>query len=175
MSNRNSLKYALLAATALAATAPVIAPAAAAPMESAAPIVHAADEPSPAAPMKTARTIGIAGLAAAFVAGLFGSRRVRALLRKAAPVAAGAARAVAAAPVAAARAVGRAASSPFRFAMIFGSLGLFALAGVGLYDVEWAGGLAAGILMAALVFGATGSAKRAFARIGKPRKEKFNQ
>lgn len=178
MTNRNSVKYALLAATALAAAVPA-AVYAAAPTETVAPVAHAADDVEAAAPGNLARNAGIAALATAFLAGLFGAKRIRAFLRRAAPVAAGAARAVAAAPVAAARAVGRAAASPFRFALIFGSLGVFALTGVGLYDVEWAGGLVAGALMAALIFGGAGQMRRAFAKARRTRiearSEKFNQ
>lgn len=174
MTRRNSLRFALLAATALAATAPAVVHAAPATLEAVAPVEHAADEAQVSAPSKTARNLGIAAIAAALVS-LIGGRRIGNLLKRAAPAAASAARAVAAAPIVAAKAVGRAAASPVRFAVIFGSLGFFALAGVGLYDVEWAGGLVAGALIATLLFGGAGRARRAFAKARRPRSDKFNQ
>lgn len=174
MTKRNSLKFALLAATSLAATAPAVAHATPAAIEVAAPVGHAADEVQVATPSKTVRNIGIAAFAAALVS-LIGGRQIRNLLKRAAPVAASAARAVATAPMVAAKAVGRAAASPVRFAVIFGSLGFFALAGVGLYDIEWAGGLVGGALMATLLFGGAGRARRAFAKARRSRSDKFNQ
>lgn len=54
----------------------------------------------------------------------------------------------------AARAVGRTVSSPLRFLAILFGLALFALTGVGLYDVEWIGGLLSGAaLMGAGLYG----------------------
>jgi len=46
-----------------------------------------------------------------------------------------------------ARAVGRAVASPLRYLGILIGLALFALTGVGFYDIEWIGGLAAGLAL----------------------------
>jgi hypothetical protein len=165
-----SLKIALMAASALAASSAVIfhaSPAAPAPTE-AAPIEHAADDQARApAPAITAKKVGLAALtasaAAAFVH-FVGANRILAFFANAGPAAAKAARAAAAAPVAAARAIGRAAASPLRFALLFGGLGLFALTGVWIYDVEWLGGLAAGAGLVGLVWFAAARTRRAVVR-----------
>ncbi|WP_411820933.1 hypothetical protein ABFZ85_07230 [Hyphococcus formosus] len=53
-----------------------------------------------------------------------------------------------------ARAVGKTVSSPLRFLAILFGLALFALTGIGIFDVEWIGGLLSGAaLTAAGVFG----------------------
>ena len=59
-----------------------------------------------------------------------------------------AARATASAASGAAKTVGRAVSSPLRGLALIAGLGVFALFGVGLYDVEWLGGMIVGALMA---------------------------
>jgi hypothetical protein len=176
MAKRTSFKFALLAATALAASgAGAAAAVAPARTEILAPVEHAADE---AAPLPAAAKLGIAAVLAAAFVNLVGLRRLHRLFVKAGPAAAKAAGAVAKAPVAAARAVVKAAASPFRFALLFGGLGLFALAGVGLYDVEWAAGLLAGLALAALGFRGASGVRRVFARTpakGASRSEKINQ
>lgn len=173
MAKSQSLKFALLAASALvgaagsAAHAAESAPAAPIHMEAAPTVGHAADE---IGAREAAPLLKHAGLAAAITGALaalyqlIGGSRVRAFFGKAGPVAAKAARTVAAAPVKAARVVGRAAAAPFRFLLALLGLGLFALTGVGLYDVEWLGGLIAGAAVVALFWFAASGMKRTAAR-----------
>lgn len=170
MADKRRLKFALLAATALAAgaahgvhAAQVEAPAVV--IEAASPVHVAADETAPVSP--ALRNAGIAAvLTGAFAAliRLIGVDRLQSLFGKAAPVAAKAARAVASAPVSVARAAGRAAASPFRFLLIFAGLGLFALTGIGMYDVEWLGGLVAGAAAIAFMWYSAAKTRRVFAR-----------
>lgn len=169
MGRRNSVKRTLLAASAIAAAgmaasahaAPAYEPA---PIEIAAPVAHAADEAKaePAVIKKIGIAAGLtAGLAA--LVHLIGLKRVAGWLNKGAPVAAKAAQAMVAVPVAAAKAIGRAAVSPLRVVMLAVGLGVFSLTGLSLFDVEWAGGLAAGAAMVALAWFISGRARRAFA------------
>ncbi|MDZ7628580.1 MAG: hypothetical protein U5J99_09305 [Parvularculaceae bacterium] len=152
-----SLKTAVLAAAsfaAIGAAAPLTA--GAAPYEPA-PIEHAAaadhgDAEARAADVAVKRWLA-GGAVAAALAGLiqiFGWSRISASLKRAGSAAM-------AAPAAAARYVGNAVKSPFRFALLAGGLSLFALTGVGLYDVEWIGGMAVGATIA--LVGAFGAAK----------------
>ncbi|WP_425408031.1 hypothetical protein [Hyphococcus sp.] len=62
--------------------------------------------------------------------------------------AASAARVTARTASGAARVMGRTLSSPLRFLMVLFGLALFALTGVGLYDIEWIGGLLSGAALA---------------------------
>lgn len=82
---------------------------------------------------------------------IFGANRILNFVAAAAPSATRAAKAVADAPVKAARAVAKSAAGWGRFVLAIGVIGVFALAGVGYYDVEWLGGLAAGGALAALM------------------------
>lgn len=170
MSARKTLKGAFLAAAAVTVVGAASAHAAAvdaAPTEMVAPVDHAGDEAKASAPAEIGRKVGIAALATAALAGLFhlvGGRRVKAFLDAAAPVAAKTAAAVAKAPAAAARAVGRAAASPFRFILLMGGLGVFALTGISVFDIEWTAGLALGAIMTALAFFAVNGTRKALVR-----------
>jgi len=101
---------------------------------------HADEQAAPGAAKKWALLAAAAGVLAALVK-LIGARRVAEVVSEGAVRTA---RAAATGAVVAVRAVGRAAASPLRTPAIIFGLGLFALAGVGLYDVEWIGGLVAG-------------------------------
>ena len=108
--------------------------------------------------------------AAALAAGLvklIGARKVARAVSDGAGVAA---RATASAASGAAKTVGRAVSSPLRGLLMIAGLGMVALFGVGLYDVEWLGGLIVGALMA----GAGALGLRKAARILRPVKAKGN-
>ena len=164
------LKTALLAAASLTAASIAVAQASdAAPIEPVAieHAVHVADhEADRAGPDVTAKKLGIAALGAAAIAGfarLIGWRRVKAAAAATTRFAGEAASAGVAATAAAARAVGRAVGSPIRFALFFASLGLFALTGVGLYDVEWMGGIVVGAIGAASLLIGAREARKAFA------------
>lgn len=143
MLQMNSLKSAMLAAASFAALGAAAPALASAPVEPA-PIEHAiaaehADAETRASDGAVKRWLAGGAIAAA-LAGLirlFGWTRISAALRKAGKVAI-------AAPAAAARYVGEAVKSPLRFTLIVGGLSLFALTGVGFYDVEWAAGLLTG-------------------------------
>lgn len=136
------IKTVLLAAVsfaALGAAAPASdADAAPSPIEGAF-AVDAADLETPGADHAVKRWLAGGAIAAALagLVRLFGWTRISAALRKAGEVAV-------AAPAAAARFVGEAVKSPFRFLLVAGGLSLFALTGIGLYNVEWAAGLATG-------------------------------
>lgn len=146
MSNARKSRIALMAAGSLIAASAAVAPAGAADFDMAAhpatieaPLVHAADhadrEAGPAVP-RWALLAAAAGALAGLVK-LIGARKIVRAAGK------GAAITVEAAGKAA-RAVGRSFASPLRFAALMAGLSLFALTGVGLYDVEWIGGLVAG-------------------------------
>ncbi|MEM9168189.1 MAG: hypothetical protein AAGC56_00925 [Pseudomonadota bacterium] len=93
----------------------------------------------------------LAALATGALAGLtrlLAGTRLGDMVAEAAPKVGAAARNAAGAAVRAsadaAKAVGRSVSSPLRFALAVAALGVFALVGLGVYDVEWLGGLVAG-------------------------------
>jgi hypothetical protein len=137
------LKSAMLAAASFAALGAATPASANAPIEPIA-VEHAmaADHADPEARAAAKAVNGwlLGGAVAAALAGLvrlFGWSRISAALRKAGAVAASA-------PAAAVRVVGEAVKSPLRSLAIIGGLSLFALTGVGFYDVEWAAGLATG-------------------------------
>ncbi len=138
------LKTAMLAAASFAAIGAAAAPAlAGAPVEpiaiGQAPAADHTDQERGGADKAVGRWLA-GGAVAAALAGLvrlFGWSRLSAALKKAGA-------AVLAAPGAAARYVGDAVKSPLRFAVIVGALSLFALAGFGFYDVDWAAGLVTG-------------------------------
>lgn len=129
---------------AAASFAAVNAAVAAPPSFAAAPIEHAA-EASQESPDARPAEIAVkhwlaAGAVAAAIAGLirlFGWPRISAALGQAGE-------AVVAASGAAVRYVGEAVKSPVRSLMLIAGLSLFALAGVGFYDVEWLAGLFTG-------------------------------
>lgn len=171
MNKRHSIGRKLLAASAVALVAATSAqaapsPSAAHPTEIAAPLSHAADQDR-AAPGIAER----AGLAAAATAALatfirlVGAARLLGWLRAGAPVAKKAARAAVRAPAAAARAVGRAAAAPMKLILAFAGVGLFALSGLSLFHIEWAGGLLAGAALVVLAWLASARARRAMGLI----------
>lgn len=173
MARSQSLKFALLAASALVVTAGSAAhageTAVATPIhtEAALVVTHAADETGAREAAPLLKHAGLAAAVTGALAALYrliGGARVKAFFGKAGPATAKAARTVAAAPVKVARAVGRAAASPFRFLLALLGLGLFALTGVGLYDVEWLGGLIAGAAVVSLFWFAASGMKRAFVK-----------
>lgn len=166
------IRAALLAAASLtAATAAVARADEAAPIE---PVAterlvtatgHDAERPNRAGAIQK---LGLAALAAAALARLIGFRRIRAVAAKTVEMAGTAASAGVAAAASAARMVGRAISSPLRFAALFGGVALVALTGVGLYDVEWAGGLFFGALFATTIFWGVLRARTVFRRMLPP-------
>lgn len=160
MRNRPHLKTALLAAASLTAATAAVAHAAAAPPPPVAieHMVTAADAaPERTAPAISGKSAGLAALAAAALAGLarfIGLGRIKSALAVGAAAAGEAASAGLAATQSAVKAVGRVIASPFRAVALFAGLAVVALAGVGLYDVEWAGGAVIGALFtAALILG----------------------
>jgi len=146
------LKLTLLAAASLVAVNASAAPPAVTAVS--APIEHAADvnqdQAEARAPAVAVKNWLAAGAVAAALAGLirlFGWSRIAAALAKAG-------KAAAAAPAIAARHVGQAVKRPVRSLLVVLGLSLFALAGVGIYDVEWlAGMIAGGALVAAGLVG----------------------
>jgi hypothetical protein len=137
-------KTALFAATSLAAVSAHAAPPPAMdppPMEHAA--IAAVDDAETRAPEIAVKHWLAGGAVAVALAGLirlFGWSRIAAALGKAS-------QAVVAAPAVAARYAGEAIKSPLRSLLVVGGLSLFALTGVGLYDVEWLAGLATGAVL----------------------------
>ncbi|WP_375204186.1 hypothetical protein [Hyphococcus sp.] len=164
MTNFKKMKAGLLAAVSVTAATVALSPAGASDFDPAvtsptvaveAPVIaHAADhgdqEKTPLSPKKWA-LLAVAASALAGIIKLIGARKV------ADAVAQGAvktARVAASTASGAARAVGRTVSSPLRFLAALLGLALFALAGIGLYDVEWIGGLVSGAaLTGATLFG----------------------
>ncbi|MFQ5562190.1 MAG: hypothetical protein ACE5FO_01340 [Parvularculaceae bacterium] len=170
-----SMKSAILAAaSATAALAAFGGARAAAPPDIATFETAPVSEPEPAAAsapkgetgrQATApRWILWAGAAAALAAlvRIVGANRALNLLAGAGPAVAKAAGAAARAPLKAAKAVGDAAAAPFRFALMMGGLALFAFTGVSLFDLQWAGGLAAGMALVALAWWGAAKTRRAF-------------
>jgi hypothetical protein len=103
---------------------------------------HAPEEPA-SAPAKGWAIFAGAAAAVAALLRLIGLKRVAEAVG---PIA----RKAADATAKAGRAVGRAISSPFRAAIWAAGLGLFALTGVGLYDIEWIAGVVFGALATGL-------------------------
>lgn len=155
MESSSRLKAALLAAISLTAASVAVAHAAdAVPVEPVA-IEHAVQsadhDQDRASPAVIAQKVGLAAALAAGLAGLarlIGFRRLKKVAAATAVAAAKVASAGAAATATAVKAVGKAVASPFRYLMLLASLAVAALAGVGLYDVEWAGGLIFGAALA---------------------------
>ncbi|HBS34733.1 MAG TPA: hypothetical protein DEA50_06610 [Parvularcula sp.] len=163
MVQRKTLKSVILAAASLAAIGAAVPAAAAAPMEPlAVEIVHAADhaDADARAADKAVNRWLLGGAAAAALAGLirlFGWTRISAAMRKAGAAAV-------AAPVAAAHYVGTALKSPFRSLVLVAGLSLFALTGIGFYDVEWAAGLLTGAVLTGLALIGARRFAKVFAR-----------
>lgn len=161
METTRKAKIAMLAASSLVAAAAALGPVQASDFDAAAypavveapmaapDIAHAADHADRTAmtPAKRWTLIAIAAGALAGIVRLVGAKK---LLRAAGKGAAATARVSAKAASAAVKVVGRAAASPLRFAALMTGLALFALTGVGLYDIEWIGGLIAGAAMTGL-------------------------
>lgn len=143
--NARKSKIALMAASSLLAASAALAPAGAADFDAAAypatveapSVAHAADHADQQSKAPRWALIAIAAGALAGLVKLIGARRLlRAAGKGAAVTAKAAGKAV--------RAAARPFASPLRFAALMAGLSLFALTGVGLYDVEWVGGLIAG-------------------------------
>ncbi|WP_375208204.1 hypothetical protein [Hyphococcus sp.] len=164
MTNFKKMKAGLLAAASVTAAAAALSPAGASDIDPVAtpatiaveaPVIthavdHADQDKAPMSAKKWALLAAAAG-SLAWLVKLIGARNV------ADAVTTGAiktARAAASTASGAARAVGRTVSSPLRFLAALLGLALFALAGIGLYDVEWIGGLISGAALAgATLFG----------------------
>jgi hypothetical protein len=158
MGTSRKLRPAMMAATALLAASAALAPAHAWALDAAAfpatvetpitpDIVHAADQTDQKASPLTKRLglIAVAGGVLAVLIKLIGPRKVMRAVKKSAGQAAKVATAAAAGT---AKAAGRVFRSPLRFLALTAGLVLFALTGIGLYDVEWIGGLIVGAALA---------------------------
>lgn len=148
---------AAFAATAQAADRPPIEPVR---IEHAAIAEHGpADDP--ASPPAKGWTIYVGAAAAlAAVLKLIGARRLVAAGAAIGPVVRQTAEAVASGAAKAGEAIGRAVASPFRAAFLATGLGLFALTGIWLFDVEWLAGLLFGALSAGIVLFGLGKVRR---------------
>ncbi len=158
MKTSSHLKTALLAAASLTAASVAVAHAAGAPPAAPVAIEHAVQaadhDQDRASPAIIAQKAGLTAALAAGLAGLarlIGFRRLKRAAVATAAVAGKAAAAGAVATATAAKAVAKAVASPFRYIPLLVSLAAAALAGIGLYDVEWAGGLVFGALLATLI------------------------
>jgi len=105
---------------------------------------------------------GAMGLILAALVKLIGSNRVANMAAAAGPALRKSADALAAAPRAAAKAVGSAVASPLRFVFLVGGLAMIGFTGVGIYDLEWAGGLAVGAGLTALTWLGSSKLKNVF-------------
>lgn len=169
MKRRRSFKLALLAAAALAAggahgAAPVAAVAPAS-------VNSASDEIVVRKPGVPFRNVGVAAILAAGLAAFLGIldwERLKRLLTTVAGAASQTAKAAANASVSAIKAVGRLAASPLKTALLVVGLVLIAMLGVDLLDIEWAAGLATGILLVGLLwFGSIKIRRAVSSRIAK--------
>lgn len=160
MDSTRKVKIAMLAATSLLTAASALAPAHAGELDPAAfpttieaPVVaHAADQVVQAdhdsAPAKRAALIAVALGALGWLVKLLGPRKVLKAVEKTAE-------ASLKATASAAKTVGRVARSPLRALAWIAGIILFAMTGIGLYDIEWIGGMIAGGAMAGIAaFGA---------------------
>jgi len=157
MVQTRKVKIAMLAATSLFSAAAALVPAHAGELDPAAfpaiveaPVVsHAADQLVQAdhdnKPAQRAALIAVALGALGWLVKLLGPKKV---LRAVEKTAEATVKATAAASGAAAKTVGRALRSPLRALAWIAGVVLFALTGVGLYDVEWIGGMIAGAALA---------------------------
>ena len=180
-------KSTLLAAASVIAASAVVMPAAAADYAPTAPIEVAIDEMSvsaspvldvdisdkaPLGAKKWALVMAAAGALAGLVK-LIGARRVADAIAsgtvKTAKVAAKAATSTA-------KAVGRTVSSPLRFLAILFGLALFALTGIGIFDIEWIGGLLSGAAMTAVGMFGVAKTRKIFQPIRvKSKKQSFSE
>jgi len=149
--------------------------AAAAPMHHEEKIVAAADSVAPplvqeasAVPSKAWYAAGAAAILALLIR-LIGVRRVREAIAAAGPatikVARQTAKATAHGVAATASAARQAVKGPFRRVFIFAGLSFVGLAGFGLYDIEWLGGMNAGGLLAGASLVATSNIRRRVAAV----------
>ena len=108
-----------------------------------APVAHAVDHADEQKPIgaKKWTLLAVAAAALAGIVKLVGARRVAEIVTEGAVRTA---RVAATGASVSAKAVGRAVSSPLRFLAVLFGLGLFALTGIGLFDVEWIAGLISG-------------------------------
>ncbi len=162
--NLKKMKTGLLAAASVMAATAALSPAGASDLDPAVTvptvavevpvIAHAADHTDQEKAPLNAKKWALLAAAAASLAGLvklIGARKVAEAVTDGAIKTA---RVAASTASGAARVVGRAVSSPLRFLAMLLGLALFALAGIGLYDVEWIGGLLSGAALAgATLFG----------------------
>ncbi len=154
METTRNVKMAMMAASALIAAAAAMTPAHASDFDAAAypPVVeatvvaHAADQADQKSQNKTEK-IALFAIGAGVVAALIRIIGAKKILRAAKETTVQAARVSGKVAGQAAKAVSRAIASPMRFALLISGLALFALTGVGLYDIEWIGGLVAGAAM----------------------------
>jgi hypothetical protein len=184
MIHSKRLKTALLAAASFTAAAGVAAHAAPVPHNQPPAIEHVmtvadhGDSEKAAAP-QTARTMTLWAAAAgvlAALAGAIGFKRLAAAAKSAGPIVAKAARATVEAPVKAARYVARSVSAPIRYALAMASLALVAFTGIGVYDVEWIGGLVVGIALTMLAWAGAGRLrKRAVVRHSRAPQTRVNE
>lgn len=160
MDNARKTKLAMMAATSLMTATAALGPVHASIMDPAAfpqtveaPVVpdiaHASDHADQkASPMaKRLGLIAAAGGVLAVLVRLFGAKKV---MRAVKTSAAQAAKVATSAATATASVAGRALRSPLRYLAVMAGLILFALTGVGLYDIEWIGGLVAGAGLAGM-------------------------
>ena len=164
---------------AASAVAVATAPAAAAVIDTApTQIVAAAATDAPAtadepAALVTPKRMILGASAMAVLAALIkltGFRAIQDTISAAAPVVAQAAKTAAKAPAAAARAVGKTLKSPMRTAFMALGLAMFALTGVGLYDIEWLGGMAVGVALTWLGWSTSTKVRSAMAPARAPSK-----
>jgi hypothetical protein len=154
METTRKVKAAVLAAGSLLAAVAALAPAHAADFDAAAfpavveasitPAVTLAGDHDDSQAMSPARRIAWIAAAATVLAGLIKLIGAKKIVRAARQTATKAAEVTGDVVKAAARAV----ASPLRFGALIAGLALFALTGVGLYDIEWIGGLIAGAAIA---------------------------
>ena len=161
MKHSRKLKAALMAAASISAAGAVHAAHAApshhytpAAIEQAyvAPDHGDADKaPAPAQVKRLGLWAAAAGVLGALVH-LIGLKNIARAARAAGPAVARAAVATAKAPVAAVRYIAKSASAPVRFGLAMASLALVAFTGIGLFDVEWVGGMVIGGVLTAMAW-----------------------
>ncbi|MEZ5895311.1 MAG: hypothetical protein R3C40_10595 [Parvularculaceae bacterium] len=160
MKHSRKLKAALMAAASISAAGAVHAAHAApshhytpAAIEQAyvAPDHGDADKAAPSQVKRLGLWAAAAGVLGALVH-LVGFKNIARAARAAGPAVARAAVATAKAPVAAVRYIAKSASAPVRFGLAMASLALVAFTGIGLFDVEWVGGMIIGGVLTAMAW-----------------------
>jgi len=154
METNRKMRLAMMAATALVAASVALVPAHARQMDAAAfpatteaPVIpniaHASDQTDQkASPLsKRLGLIAVTGGLLAILIKLIGPRKVMRAVKKSAGQAA---KVATAAVVGTAKVAGRVFRSPIRFLALTAGLVLFALTGIGFYDIEWIVGLMVG-------------------------------